>query len=103
MNKLTTLILTALLLAQPAVLPAADAPTKKPNVLLIVCDDLNSYIEGFAVRVAVPAVVAMDVAPSASLAFFEEENARKAGGFIVKPNLENSRMEFSRPYLKRNK
>ena len=45
---------------------------------LLVARDFNSYIEGFAVRVAVPTVVAMDVAPSASLAFFEEENAEAA-------------------------
>ncbi|MGZ9020366.1 MAG: universal stress protein [Rhodoplanes sp.] len=45
---------------------------------LLVAKDFNSYIEGFAVRVAVPTVVAMDVAPSASLAFFEEENAEAA-------------------------
>ena len=45
---------------------------------LLVARDFNSYIEGFAVRVAVPSVVAMDVAPSGSLAFFEEENAEAA-------------------------
>lgn len=45
---------------------------------LSVARDFNSYVEGFAVRVAVPTVVAMDVAPSASLAFFEEENAEAA-------------------------
>jgi nucleotide-binding universal stress UspA family protein len=45
---------------------------------LSVARDFNSCIEGFAVRVAVPTVVAMDVAPSASLAFFEEENAEAA-------------------------
>ena len=42
---------------------------------LLVAREFNSYIEGFAVRVAVPNVLAMDVAPSGSLAFFEEENA----------------------------
>jgi nucleotide-binding universal stress UspA family protein len=45
---------------------------------LLVARHFNSHIEGFAVRVALPAVVAMDVAPSASLAFFEEENAAAA-------------------------
>jgi nucleotide-binding universal stress UspA family protein len=45
---------------------------------LLVARRYNSYIEGFAVRVAVPTVIAMDVAPSASLAFFEEENAEAA-------------------------
>jgi nucleotide-binding universal stress UspA family protein len=45
---------------------------------LVVARDFNSYIEGFPVRIAVPTVVAMDVAPSASLAFFEEENAEAA-------------------------
>jgi hypothetical protein len=40
-------LLTALLLAPLAASHAADAPARKPNVLLIVCDDLNSYIEGF--------------------------------------------------------
>ncbi len=48
------------------------------STALLVARDFNSYIEGFAVRVAVPTVVAMDVAPSASLAFFEEENAEAA-------------------------
>ena len=42
---------------------------------LLVARDFNSYIEGFAVRVAVPNVPAMDAAPSGSLAFIEEENA----------------------------
>ena len=47
----------ALLFVPLAASPAADAPAKSrseaktaagnPNVLLIVCDDLNSYIEGF--------------------------------------------------------
>ena len=41
---------------------------------LLVARDFNSYIEGFAIRVAVQNVAAMDVAPS-GLAFFEEENA----------------------------
>ena len=45
---------------------------------LLVAREFNSYIEGFAVRVAVPNVVAMDVAPSGSLAFLEEENAEAA-------------------------
>ncbi|MFY9626360.1 MAG: universal stress protein [Rhodoplanes sp.] len=45
---------------------------------LLVAKDFNSHIEGFAVRVAAPTVVAMDVAPSASFAFFEEENAEAA-------------------------
>lgn len=45
---------------------------------LLVAKEFNSYIEGFAVRVAAPTVVAMDVAPSASFAFFEEENAEAA-------------------------
>ena len=45
---------------------------------LIVAREFNSYIEGFAVRVAVPNVVAVDVAPSGSLAFLEEENAEAA-------------------------
>jgi len=35
-------LLTALLLAPLAALQAADAP--KPNVLFIICDDLNDYI-----------------------------------------------------------
>jgi nucleotide-binding universal stress UspA family protein len=60
-------------------------PTE-PNVImrstletaLLVAKDFNSHIEGFAVRVAAPTVVAMDVAPSASFAFFEEENAEAA-------------------------
>ena len=34
---------------------------------LLVARHFNSHIEGFAVRVALPAVVAMDVAPSASV------------------------------------
>lgn len=45
---------------------------------LLVAREFNSYIEGFAVRVAVPNVVAMDAAPSGSLAFFEDENAEAA-------------------------
>jgi nucleotide-binding universal stress UspA family protein len=45
---------------------------------LLVARKFNSYIEGFAVRVSIPTAVAMDVAPSASLAFFEEENAEAA-------------------------
>jgi nucleotide-binding universal stress UspA family protein len=45
---------------------------------LLVARRFNSHIEGFAVRVALPTIVAMDVAPSASLAFFEEENAEAA-------------------------
>ena len=47
MNRLTNITLTALLVAPLAASHAADAPAKKPNVLLIVCDDLNGYIEGF--------------------------------------------------------
>ena len=43
----TVFTLAALLLAPLAASHAADAPMKKPNVLLIVCDDLNSYVEGF--------------------------------------------------------
>ncbi|EJW12023.1 putative stress protein UspA [Rhodovulum sp. PH10] len=45
---------------------------------LRVATGFGSHLEGFAVRVSVPTVVAMDVAPSASLAFFEEENAEAA-------------------------
>jgi nucleotide-binding universal stress UspA family protein len=45
---------------------------------LLVAREFNSYIEGFAVRVAVPNVVALDLPPSGSLGFFEEENAEAA-------------------------
>jgi nucleotide-binding universal stress UspA family protein len=45
---------------------------------LLLARKFNSYVEGFAVRVSIPTVVAMDVTPSASLAFFEEENAEAA-------------------------
>ncbi|RAI44623.1 universal stress protein [Rhodoplanes roseus] len=48
------------------------------STALTVSKTFGSRIEGFAVRVSVPTVVAMDVAPSASLAFFEEENAEAA-------------------------
>ena len=48
--KHTLPLLNALLLAPLAASHAADAPAKKPNVLLIVCDDLNGYIEGFGGR-----------------------------------------------------
>jgi len=37
-------LFSALLLAPLAALHAADASAKKPNVLLIVCDDLNDYV-----------------------------------------------------------
>ena len=40
-------LLLPLLLAPLAALHAADALAKKPNVLLIVCDDLNDYVETF--------------------------------------------------------
>ncbi len=39
--KLTLALLTALLLAPLAALHAADAPTKKPNILVILADDLG--------------------------------------------------------------
>lgn len=55
-----------------------DAMRATLSTALAVARDFGSYVEGFAVRVAVPTVVAMDVAPSASLAFFEEENAEAA-------------------------
>ena len=45
---------------------------------LLVAREFNSYIEGFAVRVALPNVVAMDAAPSGSIAFLEEGNAEAA-------------------------
>ena len=71
---------------------------------LLVARDFNSYIEGFAVRVAVPTVVAMDVAPSASLAFFEEENAEAARqsrelfeGFMQEHGVSRSRQPQNAP------
>jgi len=39
-----------LLLTPLAASHAANASAKKPNVLLIVCDDLNGYIEGRAFK-----------------------------------------------------
>ena len=39
--KPTLTLLTALLLTPLAALPAADAPTKKPNILLILSDDMG--------------------------------------------------------------
>lgn len=60
-------------------------PTEQNDVMrstletaLQVARKFTSHLEGFAVRVSIPTVVAMDVAPSASLAFFEEENAEAA-------------------------
>jgi len=71
---------------------------------LLVAKDFNSHIEGFAVRVAVPTVVAMDVAPSASLAFFEEENAEAARqsrelfvGFMQEHGVPSTRQPQSAP------
>lgn len=55
-----------------------DAMRATLETSLLLARKFNSYIEGFAVRVSVPTVVAMDVTPSASLAFFEEENAEAA-------------------------
>ncbi|CAL8980924.1 hypothetical protein RHODGE_RHODGE_00058 [Rhodoplanes serenus] len=55
-----------------------DAMRSTLATALTVARTFGSYLEGFAVRVSVPTVVAMDVAPSASLAFFEEENAEAA-------------------------
>ncbi len=55
-----------------------DAMQATLETALLLARKFNSYIEGFAVRVSIPTVVAMDVTPSASLAFFEEENAEAA-------------------------
>lgn len=55
-----------------------DAMQSTLTTALTVARTFGSHLEGFAVRVSVPTVVAMDVAPSASLAFFEEENAEAA-------------------------
>ena len=46
MKPAVTLV-AALLLETVAAPHATNAPAKKPNVLLLGCDDLNSYIEGF--------------------------------------------------------
>jgi hypothetical protein len=54
---------------------------------LLVAREFNSYIEGFAVRAAVPNVVAMDAAPSGSLAFFEDENAEAEFLFSSRENV----------------
>ena len=71
---------------------------------LLVAREFNSYIEGFAVRVAVPNVVAMDVAPSGSLAFLEEENAEAARqsrelfeGFMQEHGVSRSRQPQNAP------
>ena len=50
-----------------------DAMWSTLSTALTAAKTFGSRLEGFAVRVSVPTVVAMDVAPSASLAFFEEE------------------------------
>ncbi|MFD2181021.1 universal stress protein [Rhodoplanes azumiensis] len=55
-----------------------DAMWSTLSTALTAAKTFGSRLEGFAVRVSVPTVVAMDVAPSASLAFFEEENAEAA-------------------------
>jgi nucleotide-binding universal stress UspA family protein len=55
-----------------------DAMRATLETALLLARKFNSYVEGFAVRVSIPTVVAMDVTPSASLAFFEEENAEAA-------------------------
>lgn len=55
-----------------------DSMRSTLTTALLVAKTFGSHLEGFAVRVSVPTVVAMDVAPSASLAFFEEENAEAA-------------------------
>jgi arylsulfatase A-like enzyme len=39
--------LTALLLAPLTALRGAEVPTSKPNILFIICDDLNDSVEGF--------------------------------------------------------
>ena len=71
---------------------------------LLVAREFNSYIEGFAVRVAVPNVLAMDAAPSGSLAFLEEENVEAARqsrelfeGFMQEHSVSRSRQPQNAP------
>ena len=71
---------------------------------LLIAREFNSYIEGFAVLVAVPNVLPMDVAPSGSLAFFEEENAEAARqsrelfeGFMQEHGVSRSRQPQNTP------
>ena len=54
MKHIILTFLAVLLLAPPAAKHAAGATVKRPNVLFIVCDELNSYIEGFGGHLSVP-------------------------------------------------
>jgi len=47
MGRLDPIVWAFLLLVFPFVLSARNQEQAKPNVLLIVCDDLNDWVEGF--------------------------------------------------------